>query len=280
MDDPLDLAQNALIGVAHIASRLGAQQKRPICGRLGAELFLVADYLDTAGLEHEHDLRHRVSKLLSDVESICNVCASSVLSFTLLTQAKWPHRPARNVYPRLEALACHPTGSPDPQLLLAIEHGIKNLTSNPVLADKTIRHIKKFTRDWNKQPRGVAEDIVSKASVPVDYPSDINRMVHEVLRKHVYCTCRCRSTDTQRGNHLVRLLLRPPDRLYPDVREVQYDMLFSSAPCSREPLLKRWQDVDLIIPRWVVPLNAAVICCTLTVIVSQGSKRTKKKRQI
>ena len=71
--DPLDLAQASILRVAHIASELGAQFKRPVCGRLGAELLLVADYLDTAGLDQEERLRLRISKLLRDVEMICSV---------------------------------------------------------------------------------------------------------------------------------------------------------------------------------------------------------------
>ena len=72
-EDPLDLAQSAIVRVADIASLLGVQCKRPICGRLGAELLLVADYLNTAGLDQEEQLRLRISKLLRDIEMICSV---------------------------------------------------------------------------------------------------------------------------------------------------------------------------------------------------------------
>jgi hypothetical protein len=73
LEDPLDLAQVAIMRVADIASVLGVRRKRPICGRLGAELLLVVDYLNTASLDQEELLRVRISKLLRDVERICCV---------------------------------------------------------------------------------------------------------------------------------------------------------------------------------------------------------------
>lgn len=69
-EDLLDFAQSAITQVAHIASQLGVKYACPICGCLGAELLLVADYLNTAGLDQEE---RRISKLLKDVERICNV---------------------------------------------------------------------------------------------------------------------------------------------------------------------------------------------------------------
>lgn len=72
-EDPLDLAQTAIRQVANIALQLGVQYVRPICGRLGAELWLVADYLNATGPDQEERLRLRISKLLMDVETICNV---------------------------------------------------------------------------------------------------------------------------------------------------------------------------------------------------------------
>lgn len=72
-EDPLDLAQTAIVRVADIAALLGVLYKRPICGRLGAELLLVAEYLNTAGLDQEERLRLRISKLLRDIETICTV---------------------------------------------------------------------------------------------------------------------------------------------------------------------------------------------------------------
>lgn len=72
-EDLLDLAQTAIMRVADIASLLGVQHKRPICGRLGAELLLTTDYLDTSGLDQEERLRIRILKLLGDVEMICTV---------------------------------------------------------------------------------------------------------------------------------------------------------------------------------------------------------------
>lgn len=71
-EDPIDFAYAAILQVSKIASLLGVESRRPVCGRLGAELFLVANYLDTAGLDQEKQLRLRISKLLRDVEAMCN----------------------------------------------------------------------------------------------------------------------------------------------------------------------------------------------------------------
>ncbi|PYH91063.1 hypothetical protein BO71DRAFT_401694 [Aspergillus ellipticus CBS 707.79] len=67
-EDPIDFASAAISKAADIASSLGVKLKRPVCARLGAELFLVADYLDTAGLDQENRLRLRISKLLREVK--------------------------------------------------------------------------------------------------------------------------------------------------------------------------------------------------------------------
>lgn len=72
-EDPLDIACIAIMGVAHIASLLGINHRRPICGTLGAELLLVADCLNTADHDQEEQLRLRISKLMNDVETICRV---------------------------------------------------------------------------------------------------------------------------------------------------------------------------------------------------------------
>ena len=72
-EDPLDLAQFAIMRVANIASLLGVRRKRPLCGRLGAELLLVVNYLNTVSLDQEELLRVRIWKLLRDVERICCV---------------------------------------------------------------------------------------------------------------------------------------------------------------------------------------------------------------
>lgn len=80
-EDPIDFAHAVIDKVANIASSLGVELRRPVCGRLGAELFLVAKYIDTAGLDQENRLRLRIFKLLRDVEAICNVSVPDKLYF-------------------------------------------------------------------------------------------------------------------------------------------------------------------------------------------------------
>lgn len=78
-EDLLDLAQTAIMRVAHIASLLGVQHKRLLCGRLSAELLLTTEYLDTSRLDQEERLRIRISKLLGDVEMICTVSTQDIV---------------------------------------------------------------------------------------------------------------------------------------------------------------------------------------------------------
>lgn len=73
MEDPIDLALIAIDRVAHIASTLGVRSRRPQCGALGAELLLIASYLNSAGLDEEERVRMRISKLLREIEHVCNV---------------------------------------------------------------------------------------------------------------------------------------------------------------------------------------------------------------
>ena len=80
LDDPLDIAQTALVRVANLASLLGVNHKRPICGRLGAELLLAADFLKSTDFDEEAQLRSRSLKLLRDVELICRVSSLTLES--------------------------------------------------------------------------------------------------------------------------------------------------------------------------------------------------------
>lgn len=88
-EDPLDFAHTAISRVAKIAHLRGVESKQPVCGRLGAELFIIADYLDTAGLDQEKQLRLRESKLLRGVEAICNVKTSEYLSCACIKTDKY-----------------------------------------------------------------------------------------------------------------------------------------------------------------------------------------------
>lgn len=73
MDDPIDIAQVALGCVAEIAISLGCKHQRPMCAELGAELWIVSEYLRVATLDQRNQVRSRISKLLREVERICAV---------------------------------------------------------------------------------------------------------------------------------------------------------------------------------------------------------------
>lgn len=71
--EALELAPKAIEKISYIATELGATKKREVCGRLGAELFIAADHLKSAGPEQQEQLLRKVRKLLRDIERICSV---------------------------------------------------------------------------------------------------------------------------------------------------------------------------------------------------------------
>ncbi|KAK1148502.1 hypothetical protein N8T08_009507 [Aspergillus melleus] len=168
-EDPIDFAHTAILQVAHIASSLGVELKRPVCARLGAELLLVADYIDTAGLDQENRLRLRISKLLRDVETICN----------------WPHHIQKNGYPLLEAIGESLQGMTSYEKAQSkIRRGLDHLTKDARNTEGVIAHIAKFTkRDRKASRRDVGDDTTStKRTAQPQCSKHANEIVHRTLR--------------------------------------------------------------------------------------------------
>jgi hypothetical protein len=92
--EALELAQEAIEKVAHIATALGETTKRTVCGRLGAELFIAANHLKSTRPEQEGQLLRTVKKLLRDTEWICSVSIRllSRLRFTGDDNVQAPYR--------------------------------------------------------------------------------------------------------------------------------------------------------------------------------------------
>ncbi|OGM41817.1 hypothetical protein ABOM_009628 [Aspergillus bombycis] len=151
---PLDLTQASILRVAHIASELGAQCKRPVCSRLGVELLLLANYFDTAVWDQEKHLRLCISTLLRDIEIICNVC--------------------RTNYPLLETICQLPSGTQYEKARVRIQQGIGNITGNPDTAEGALRHIQKLTARSKKEYRQTKEDTTTRKVRPVEHPTDVN----------------------------------------------------------------------------------------------------------
>lgn len=233
-EDPLDLAQFAIMRVANIASLLGVRRKRPLCGRLGAELLLVVNYLNTVSLDQEELLRVRIWKLLRDVERIC--C--------------WPQKISAFGNPLLEAIShTLPGSSRYNRSQEAIQQGLANITSGTgVAAENAILHIQRFMKSKNTKHEA-DQDITTKRKIPADYPSDINILAYNVLQEHMCCTCNEGSVQKLPRKHLAQLLLLPSLHKISDHGQVQFDILFSSRPFWNESSLGRWQDVQLLVPQ-------------------------------
>ena len=91
------------------------------------------------------------------------------------------------------------------------------------------------------------------------------------------CTCNNGTVQKTRGGHLARLLLRPSPQNTADHGQVQFDMLFSSAPSWNESRFGRWQDVQLLVPRQV---SSKPMIALLELTDVQGSEEVKEARQI
>ncbi|KAL4985727.1 subtilisin-like protein [Aspergillus falconensis] len=234
-EDPIDFARAAIAQVAKIASLLGVESKRPVCGRLGAELYLVADYIDTAGLDQEKRLRMRIHKLLRDVEAICN----------------WPHNGQKNSYPLLEAIAESLPGTISYEKAQSkIRQGLGRLTAQSRQAEEVVAHI----QDFIKRGRGslkcdTSDDIMStKRTAPPERSRYSNELAHRTLREQMCCICQSNSMEQTRRYHPVCLLLQPPTQEGTSNSLVQFDMLFSSTLFWSESQFSHWQDVELLVP--------------------------------
>ncbi|GLA16157.1 hypothetical protein AnigIFM62618_002726 [Aspergillus niger] len=245
-EDPIDFAYTAIAQVANIASLLGVESKRPLCGRLGAELFLVANYIDTAGLDQERRLRLRISKLLRDVEAMCN----------------WPKDIPRNGYPLLEAIGKSLPGVTSyEKARKSIRRGLDQLTACPRDAEVAISHVQKFIeRNRKSSRREESGDLSSRKRIARPERSDLaNELAHRVLREQMCCTCQSNGVRRQmeRG-HLVCLLLQPPSQSMASNNLAQFDMLFSSKPFWDQSQLTHWQDIELLVPNDHTPSKKCV----------------------
>ncbi|KAJ5443340.1 subtilisin-like protein [Penicillium cf. griseofulvum] len=214
-EDPIDFAHAAIIQVANIASSLGVESKRPVCGRLGAELLLVANYIDTAGLDQEKRLRLRIPKLLRDVEAICN---------------------ARTKIRRgLGQLTTHSRDSEE-----VIAH-IQKFTK---------RDRKSFKRDEGDDITSINRTTRPERSRQVN--ELVHRALREQMC--CTCQSN-EMREQMQTEHLVCLLLQPPAQQATSNSLVQFDMLFSSTPFWNESQLSHWQDVELLVPSSSFTIN-------------------------
>ncbi|KAJ5507504.1 subtilisin-like protein [Penicillium freii] len=221
-EDPIDFAHAAIAQVANIAPLLAVEYKRLVCGRLGAELYLVANYIDTAGLDQEKRLRFRISKLLRDVEAICN-----------------------NGYPLLEAIGESLPGVVSYEKARAkIRRGLGQLTTRSHDAEEVIAHIQKFTKcDRKSSKRNASDDITpTKRITQPERSRHANELVHRALREQMCCTCQ----NAERTSGVPLAIATAQQATSNSL--VQFDMLFSSTPFWNESQLSHWQDIQLLVP--------------------------------
>ncbi|KAL7930206.1 hypothetical protein V8C35DRAFT_313804 [Trichoderma chlorosporum] len=234
----LDFAQTAISQVAIIAINLGFSLKNTTCGSLGAELWLVADYLGSVDPNDDDELSLHIFNLMKHVERIC----------------RWPDRLSKDPtyeYPILEAVAEKQEGTEEyARVKRKIEKGIRNLVSYDEDGIRSICRLKKIVMRANRMRREVDEEVLTKPRKdrPVDpHPREIHAHAFSVLRKHMCCTCDGSAQGgLGRRSHLARLMLQPVMQNTNEYGQVQFDMLFSSSP-EWEKQFDRWQDVELLV---------------------------------
>ncbi|RGP78854.1 peptidase s8 subtilisin kexin sedolisin [Fusarium longipes] len=156
-EEALELAQQAIEKVSHIAVYVGQKNQRSVCGRLGGELFIVADYLQGIQID-EVDQLSKVPKLLRDIESICS----------------WPSRSKDDYYPCLRGIARSMRGTSSyKQAEATIIRGLTKITSGDgEAAENAILHIRRFTKRGGIKKKKVEEINDIPKSMPVDYLDD------------------------------------------------------------------------------------------------------------
>lgn len=119
--------------------------------------------------------------------------------------------------------------------------------------NKALSRIKKYTESNGIKKPTTGDPYEPFKSTSSEDPGEMKALVYDILRKHVYCTCNSGASEELpesllERRHLTRLLLRsvlPRDK----DDNLQFDMLFSSAPLSSESRFGCWQDVQLLAPR-------------------------------
>ncbi|KAH0538095.1 hypothetical protein FGG08_005307 [Glutinoglossum americanum] len=232
--DPFDLAQAAIPRVSDIASRLGVENKRSICGRLGGELLILANSLDCRDSDQEECMRLRIWKLLRDVERICT----------------WPQKSEEYRYLSLLAIAeAAPKSTSYYQAESKIRQGLEAFTSEShILVEKFISHIRRFiTHKGAGKSKALQQDTVPTRTTPADYPKDVNILLYSVLHEHTCCNCIDKEARKDLRRHRARLLLKST-RCPAEDGHIHFDMLFSSAPSCSLSRLVYWQDMQLLVP--------------------------------
>ena len=78
--DLFELAPDALLAIAHVATRIGADKRDRHFGELGGRLATLSESLQCSiTVDQEEKSRGRIRKLLRELERVCTVCKVSML---------------------------------------------------------------------------------------------------------------------------------------------------------------------------------------------------------
>ncbi|KAL7920406.1 peptidase S8/S53 domain-containing protein [Trichoderma austrokoningii] len=220
-EDPLDLAYTAISRVADTALLLGAKHKRPICGHLGALLFLVTNCLATADLDEEERLQ-----LMRHVETIC----------------RWPVKLTQKETDGtlLKTIAqSEPHSSQYMKAQADIQKGIMNITANGDKdAEEAIAQLQQLINTQGNTKRD-----------ETDEDRKVKEILVNLLQEEMSCTCDMKAIQQMYNGHLAQLLLQPPSQSMIEQGLLQYNMLLSSTAVSNGTQFRHWQDVELTFSR-------------------------------
>ncbi|KAK5295589.1 hypothetical protein LTR99_009178 [Exophiala xenobiotica] len=235
-DELLQLAPQALLAVARVATEIGAKNRDRHFGTLGAELAVLSQNLESydTPLQREKS-RRRIRKLLGAIERAC----------------AWPQTELAEGFTLIQKLGSH--AKPEQQILSTVKQGLVAYASGKKL-HKLVQLIRGFTSSLDKAGRDLVLDSspatyrVGRALAESEYPKHVKQQLYQTIRKYAKCNCLSDKNDADaiasHKEHISRLRLRPSRNVEEGL--IWFDMLFSSQPAVT-PLPDRveWQHLKI-----------------------------------
>ncbi|KAK5281284.1 hypothetical protein LTR20_006844 [Exophiala xenobiotica] len=239
-DELLQLAPQALLAVARVATEIGAKNRDRHFGTLGAELAVLSQNLESYDTPVQREKsRRRIRKLLGAIERAC----------------AWPQTKSAEDFTLLQWLGGH--SQPDQKTLRNVKQGLLAYASDKTL-QKLVQLIKGFTSSLDQAGRDLVLDSspatprLDRALSESEYPKHVKQQLYQTIRKYAKCNCLSDKNNADaiasHKEHISRLRLRPSRNVEEGL--IWFDMLFSSQPAVT-PLPPRveWQHLKIQVSR-------------------------------
>ncbi|KAJ9497558.1 hypothetical protein H2202_006982 [Exophiala xenobiotica] len=247
-DELLQLAPQALLAVARVATEIGAKNRDRHFGTLGAELAVLSQNLESYDTPVQREKsRRRIRKLLGAIERAC----------------AWTQTDSTEDFILLQRLGGH--SHPEQQILNNVKQGLAAYASDKKL-QRLVQLIRGFTSSLDNAGRDLVLDSspathrLDRELAESEYPKHVKQQLYQTIRKYAKCNCLSDKNNAdaiaRHKGHISRLRLRPSR----DVEEghVWFDMLFSSQPAVI-PLPDRMEWQHLKIQVLSLPLEVKIL---------------------